>query len=1468
MPTINKIRLTNVLYEDGDKRFNDELFNLDGQNTGIVLENGGGKTVFIHTVLQAILPHTSLGERRIRETLKLDQGPAHIAIEWIVNERPRRYVVTAVSLFIQNEQLDSYRYVYEYGVGDSHRIEEMPFAIQMETMDRPASKDEIREYYQRMSQSINAKSFDTLKAFREYIEDNYYIIHDEWKSIVKINEDEGGIEKFFEQCRTTMDLYDRLLIPVVEDSIVGHDKHTFADTFEKQRESFQKYHELQKNMEEHRLIQEQLEEFVREMKNHTEKLEAYDEAKQHAKGLLEVINEDEFNLNKQWIKNEAEWETWESQKLKYELKKASFKILKKEKKVRELEKEYQSKQNQLKEHQQNLIEQQNLYDSLLYARSKKNLLAYKQKKTTYKEEMKQHDKHKDVEHLKEQLNTENAKLHGYYLRKIEGLKKEINDKKLELRPLKETKEELQKKKNNQKLKVEQVQANLNKVLGKIESEEKSSNDIKRRLKSHEQENIKDLFMKWTERQQEADEELIQVREKIKHGKQQITFKNEKLTQLQDENNQLQVEKAKEQAKLDQIYMSEEKLIEKLARIRPNWQSIADIYLQQMSISNTLEEKEKKHTKNREQLLAKEQLALRFVSDYNSQDIFISDPFLAKGLKDIQNQFYVESGTDYYGKLSKETQDKLAHYQLWPITLITTNDFKEKLLDLLKPMKEQLQYPVTVLTTDEVLQMETKEIDETWLTPKHWKNNLSPAKFKDWKQSLQDRAKSYTKSRQEVEVELEEVKDAIRQFQSFFNNFPEKDRDALEESLRNKVNEIEINKRKVLEFKKSIEQINRKLELYEEQMNTLVDENNYLTRNLELAQQYFQIERSLKELQLKREEFKQKAIEHKRQANRLGTELRRYEETVKDYQEDINELKWEINSLMDAEQFRRLRKIHPIYTEDTKEVIQTRREKLQLQIHGIEQGYGELKARYEECIKNIEREEQALKNYLRENEQINIEMTFPIDGERKIEQARTKRRELKESLRILEVEVLDARSAFDREDAILKQHQLNFNKDFPSDEIYVFKQSIQNIKLDLQRKEENLKERRVYLTSEKDRITKELENIRNVKAELNKYEYKYTFNNSLIRAIVLTENERKEYRYARLEFAKNIGSRLEKTKELVDKSKDHIEKRKNSYRRFINRTVTDHKLRRKAQEGIDTKTSYDEVLEYQRNMKITLERSNEIARSYIKQNDELIQAFITNMHNHLTTVVEQLKVIPRHTRVKVEDKWKEIYRFNIPEWTEEDGKSRLREYMEWIVDQLEMERFKDEQGNEDPGKMRKEIETWLDTRQLLQVVMKQKMMGVSCRKVTNDNKVSTRLTTWEQSNRWSGGEMWSKNMTLFLGILNYVAEKRQHYNSRMKRHRAVILDNPFGKASSDHVLNPVFFIAEQLGFQIIALTAHADGKFLQDYFPVIYSLRLRPASDGRKQIVEKTKSLHYAYFQDNDPEAIERLAEREQLELFT
>ena len=161
----------------------------------------------------------------------------------------------------------------------------------------------------------------------------------------------------------------------------------------------------------------------------------------------------------------------------------------------------------------------------------------------------------------------------------------------------------------------------------------------------------------------------------------------------------------------------------------------------------------------------------------------------------------------------------------------------------------------------------------------------------------------------------------------------------------------------------------------------------------------------------------------------------------------------------------------------------------------------------------------------------------------------------------------------------------------------------------------------------------------------------------------------------------------------------------------------------------------------------------------------------------------------------------------------------------MISKLESDEFLDDDGREDLGKIKKAIQKWLESKQLLNIIMAGKDIKVKCRKVTNDGKISNMYYSWESSNQWSGGEKWSKNMALFLGILNYVAEKKQHILPNQKRHRTVIMDNPFGKASSDHVLSPVFFIAEQLGFQFIALTAHGEGRFIRDYFPIVYSCKL-------------------------------------------
>src|SRR5690625_6289908 len=76
---------------------------------------------------------------------------------------------------MNNNHLKSYRYVFEYEENHPERIENIPFAIEMKTGERPASREEIREYYSGMAQTRNAHTFDTLTAFHEYIENTYYI---------------------------------------------------------------------------------------------------------------------------------------------------------------------------------------------------------------------------------------------------------------------------------------------------------------------------------------------------------------------------------------------------------------------------------------------------------------------------------------------------------------------------------------------------------------------------------------------------------------------------------------------------------------------------------------------------------------------------------------------------------------------------------------------------------------------------------------------------------------------------------------------------------------------------------------------------------------------------------------------------------------------------------------------------------------------------------------------------------------------------------------------------------------------------------------------------------------------------------------------------------------------------------------------------------------------------------------------
>ena len=1466
MPVISKIRLANIVYEDGFKRINDDLYLFDGHNGAIILENGGGKTVFIHTVLQAVWPHTSLAERKIRETLQLENGPAHIGVEWIINDRPRRYVTTAVSLYLQNNTLQSLRYVFEYEENHPDRLEKIPFVLDDGERRYPAYRESLNEYYQNMKQKhMSARTFDTISDYRDYLEKTYHIIKDEWKSIVTINGAEGGIERFFEDCRTTNDLYDRLLIPTVEQSIEGHEENMFADMFEKQRDSLKVYSQYKKSLAEYEQIQRRLERYVNQYAQYHDLEQLYKSMQQKAKGLFQATLNEKQTTENELTKIEVDLETWHKLDKNLHMKKDSFDILQKRDEAAKIKQEYERLNNDYKAAKEELDNKRKQLYSLRYADLVEQRKETKQLLTQYQNELETYDKEHEVDDLNAQLEVENSKLHGYFITKMEEVTEDKNKLVLEKNKLEENSEQLKAQiKEKEKIKTENDHEKA-KLEGQIEEIVKSSERLKQELLANpEQQKVEEQVTDWMEKFRKLDEKKVRLQNEQNELTKQLEEERNKLTLAENELKEIELHLSKLNYEAEVMETTHETLVEKLVQVRLNWQNI-DLHLRGETVRSTLEQMIDKLNKEHNELLDKERYAHRFIDDYGAQSSFFAEAFLAKKVADWQDEFFIEYGPNYLNNFPEEQRAHLVDYPFWSITLVTNKVTKATLIEKINEIREEINYPVIVVSLEEVEQFNQRDIGD-WIIPKHWRDNIDEKQFSLWKKQLNEVAQEATALRKMKAEQLTDLKQLKNEFEMFLEKYPKQEKDRLQEEMAQFQEKERITKYTIETIAKQINEIEQSII----QINSTINESyEKLLRYEDLiakGNEYLNWQRRIRELNRSLDETTERSKKLTGEINYLQREYDDLTEKLQEIHDRSIELDIELRNLHQNERYIEVKDYPAQFTEESEKLIEEKRKKLQLEIQGIQQTYDGIKARIEHQKEKLKSINEQMRDVQNDFPNLDTTLSFPINGAQLIERLRKEIRKQDKLVMQIDESLSKANNQLVRKNTIVETAEKNYERNFPGEAIFQFTMSFAEIKEYLTIEEKKLSDKKDYLDAEKVRIEKQLDELETVYRNLDKYNHTHDFNSSLVTAIPLTDKEMTEFSYERISFSNKLMEQLDEALKIQQDGLVMLNNEKDKFIYFCRNEITDFKLRERAIAGIENQKNYEAVLKFQNNMLTSLREAEKYARDYISDKDREIQSFISQMHNHLYNVVEQLRLIPRSTRVNVEGVMKDIFQFKIPEWSEEEGKSRISGYLDWILDQLESDHFKNIEGTEDKAKVRKQIEMWLDSKQLLRKVMDNQEMKVLCRKVTNDNKVSGRLTSWEQSNKWSGGEKWSKNMTLFLGILNFIAEKKQA-NMKLNRRRAVILDNPFGKASSEHVLNPVFFIAEQLGFQIIALTAHADGKFLQDYFPINYSLRLRKLKDGRTQIMTKEKQLKKAYLQDHAPESLDRLGESEQLRLF-
>lgn len=1474
MPVISKIRFTNVIYESGEKRYNDDIFNFDGCNGAFLLENGGGKTVFVQTVIQAIIPNAEVAERKIKDTLMLVSGAAHVAVEWILNERPRRYALTAVTLFEGKNGFDCYRYVYEYDEGDSHSIQNMPFVKEgINGGKRAATKEEVNDYYNYMQQNfMNAHVFSTNKSYHEYIEENFKIFPSEWRNIALINGVEGGVEAFFDGCKTTGQLVDNLLIPVVEEAMSGEGAKDFAGIFDKQREHFKKYRQLKNRIDESKMVDAQIDGYVKTFSIYDESMRSFEIKKEKAKTFYNLMLKQKKILadRKQQLKNEIA----ECEKLKGEIerKEESYNLAVLNEKLSECKSEFDNINWEYEEKNKEFEIKEKKLQNLNISKLRKLIKDKEELISSLKNQIENMDKDINAEEIKINLDENSSFLRGYYLKEENKLEEEKADIEVKRNSLEKQHVEMKNDLNNKNNKKNNINSELTEENTKIKQWEIDMQNISKKILSNPiYEKVEVEYKKW-------NEEVTVIQKSIPNYQLEMNKLKLNKSKLIDESKDIRgklidfkTKITENQRDFDNIQKQHDKLLVSLKDIFSYFETYTSLYLKQATILQQVENKVESLRNQRDQLLINERLAHRYLDDYKENNYYTADPLFLKICKDLEPNFKsIESGTCYVKRaanvLNKDLNELYNLYPYWAATIIVSDGEEDKLINKLNDIRDKINYPVLIIEDKKarsIVNGEIKNNDEyKWIYPILWQSNINEDNFTRWKMDMEERAKDTTIERDKKEKELNYCKEILNDLRVFFNEYSydyylelKKNIDSCNENYRNLEDLLNKNELEISSTEKQIEN-------YQSKINDMEQHSIALSSKIIRAQEYFDKKKQIEISRGKKFELENELKELINEIQYLEIVVKSKADNIESVKDNLRSIQGNIKMLKAETLYNEVMNYKEKYSEIDKNTLELKRRELQDELNKIQKD----RKAYEDNIKEANKDKDGYNFSL--NQAINMakykieNLDFPTYGEEDIEKLCEKINFLKEPLNILFNKNSESKRKYDRINDKYSYKKEDFYKKF--DQIEVFEEPLVIVNENLKCEKEKVLKEEKYLNGQEERLNKEENDTVYVITELEKKNEKHGMLREDVKCVQLSDDEEQNLYYKKMEYVKEISELMDKLNDKVIDEYKKVEEYKSEFIKFCEEKILDPKLREMAAKGIEYKKNYEDILNWQRSIKERINKSIEIAQADIVEHDKELQQFINYLHTYLVSMAEEIRMIPKKTRIKTDDTVKEVFIFNVPNWDENDGKEEIAKHIDWMLRQLEQDKYRDEQGNEDIALVKKDIEKWLNPKQLLKIVMKNQEIKVKCRKVTNDGKINSAPFSWEVSNSWSGGEKWSKNMTLFLGILNYLAEKRKFILSKEKRQRTVILDNPFGKASSNHVLDPVFIIAEQLGFQIIALTAHAEGDFIRKYFPIVYSCRLRNVLNDSRQIMTKEREIKYAYLRDYNPTSLLNFEAQEQI----
>ena len=1467
MPTIARIRFANVVYENRQKRYNDEVFNFDGHNGAILLENGGGKTVFIQTLLQAVIPHLSLTGRKIKDTLVLAQSAAHIAVEWILHEQPRVYGLTVVTLFLKNDELHSYKYTYRYNYDDKQTITHLPFTVSDALgRPRPATAEEMHDYYLRMNErSVSAKFFSDISDYVKYLENDFKLVNEEWSSLATINSGEGDVARFFEACKTTNDLVNKLLIPTVLLGIKGEDKASFTQMFEEKRTNLRKSKQLKRQIKENQAVEAQIGKMMGVYQEQHIQEERHYALQEQGKSFYEAAKATQQQLATELVILGGNQQSLEiEQKLLYEQSESLLIAEGRYAEEEDLEK-YNIQQGVYQE----------CYDQLVTLEYEKEVLDYLRDK-------------QDRDHKALQIAEEEGNLNRQFAAQDTELLADLRAVHCQLKGLYDQKEKVYREA------IIDVEGQFNQIGKEVQRHTEAIRELDILRQGYKQDQVKhqtaiDLLQSDQDkialqilansREQQVGTELAKWKQEAEYVQKSLAeqMKIKNVTEQEEQEKRQQVtlltgqvsticlELEKIESRLDENQRRHQGMLAKLHNI-PGLRTIDSIYVDKGKIDAALGILRDRRHNELELAREQERRDFKLVDAYGQQDKFTFDGYLVSFLEKCN--CIVESGTAYTERLIQQgyaTQEELlARFPLWPMCLIVQDGDKAELEHKLGKVKNFLTSPVFIMTTGEARAAVDGAYPHVAIYPDFWPSVLEEKTFTEWKELFSEKAKESQIVRENKEVCYREVEIIYEKLDEFLLEYPQADFIKYQQERSDLQDHLAQLKRRVTRAAKEEQDAVKALKFCQETIFELTGKAYDLNRKIEKSHEWQQKEKAclLEKTALAQCQAEGSIVVEK--LVMMGAEQRR---TIAQQEQCFSKkIAWEkeLNQLVGEELYGDLQAFPAIPSLVTEDGLKAKRLRLKEELAHINSSREVIQNRIKTYRKEWEQFDRRLQMY---SVQVPEERVFPSAGNIQLQNIQTDLVPLKLEVKKQEQKLQATRGNWETAKTRREERE-KFYLEKTSKQIHVFTELLSVVKERLAMESIRVAQELTVIAEHYQKLVVENGQWSKLCTEMETGNGKLEFLADNIPSCPLTSDDANTFPYQSRTMVARLLEVLKKSQEQLERRKNEVEKAKNNFENFCQSSnFQNEKMRQNVLNGIRQRQGYQQMLTWEKELKHSIQAANTVAEHNMQAYNEDIKHFINQLHLHLVSICDEILIIQKMTGVKVEEHYKTIYEIKTPVWEENTAKEKLMEHLEWMTDQLAADSYKQEDGLEDSKKIRKNIERWLSPSYLFTRISPNKGFTVGVRKVSNDNRISNYPMDWATSNSWSGGEKWSKNMALFLGIQSYLSEKRQPMTQGRTNIRTVVLDNPFGQASSDHVLEPVFFIAEKLGFQVIALTALAEGKFLRDYFPIIYSCRLRSAEGGETSIMGKELHINHAFFQDNAPQTLTRIGQVTQIELL-